>query len=197
MCGPRVSMASTRSNGGDGSASDRAGAETGTLGLLPPLFNLTVSNVVLSKQSLYLSGAKLDVIVPVSLLSDGYGLNVTLIGYTDKIALGFLGCRDTVPDLQRWRNTPRKPSTNWRRLPRPRSLTQLASSVNTVTRGADVVFSNAAMQRRRTLVAGETLDRRGGDVRRRRADSARHRCTISTPPPAENRLQLCAGPYAE
>ena len=77
------------------------GQKTGTLGLLPPLFNLTVSNVVLSKQPLYLSGAKLDVIVPVSFLSDGYGLNVTLIGYTDKIALGFLGCRDTVPHLQR------------------------------------------------------------------------------------------------
>lgn len=77
------------------------GQKTGTLGLLPPLFNLTVSNVVLSKQPLYLSGAKLDVIVPVSFLSDGYGLNVTLIGYTDKIALGFLGCRDTIPHLQR------------------------------------------------------------------------------------------------
>jgi diacylglycerol O-acyltransferase / wax synthase len=77
------------------------GQKTGTLGLLPPLFNLTVSNVVLSKQPLYLTGAKLDVIVPVSFLSDGYGLNVTLIGYTDKIALGFLGCRDTIPHLQR------------------------------------------------------------------------------------------------
>ena len=77
------------------------GQKTGTLGLLPPLFNLTVSNVVLSKEPLYLSGAKLDVIIPLSFLSDGYGLNVTLIGYTDKIALGFLGCRDTIPHLQR------------------------------------------------------------------------------------------------
>ncbi len=77
------------------------GQKTGTLGLLPPLFNLTVSNVVLSKEPLYLSGAKLDVIVPLSFLSDGYGLNVTLVGYTDKIALGFLGCRDTLPHLQR------------------------------------------------------------------------------------------------
>jgi diacylglycerol O-acyltransferase / wax synthase len=77
------------------------GQRTGTLGLLPPLFNLTVSNVVLSKEPLYLSGARLDVIVPVSFLSDGYGLNVTVVGYTDKIALGFLGCRDMLPHLQR------------------------------------------------------------------------------------------------
>lgn len=74
---------------------------TGALGAFPPLFNFTVSNVVLSKQPLYLSGAKLDVIVPVSFLFDGYGLNVTLVGYTDKVALGFLGCRDTLPHLQR------------------------------------------------------------------------------------------------
>ncbi len=77
------------------------GQVTGALGLIPPLYNFTVSNVVLSKQPLYLSGAKLEVIVPVSFLFDGYGLNVTLVGYTDKIALGFLGCRDTLPHLQR------------------------------------------------------------------------------------------------
>lgn len=77
------------------------GQRTGALGVIPPLFNFTVSNVVLSKEPLYLSGAKLDVIVPVSFLCDGYGLNVTLVGYTDKVVLGFLGCRDTVPHLQR------------------------------------------------------------------------------------------------
>ncbi len=77
------------------------GQKTGALGVLPPLFNFTVSNVVLSKEPLYLSGAKLDLIVPVSFLCDGYGLNVTLVGYTDRVALGFVGCRDTLPHLQR------------------------------------------------------------------------------------------------
>lgn len=77
------------------------GQRAGYLQALPPLFNFTVSNVVLSKQPLYLSGAKLDILVPVSFLCDGYGLNVTLVGYTDKVVLGFLGCRDTVPHVQR------------------------------------------------------------------------------------------------
>jgi hypothetical protein len=77
------------------------GQKIGTLGMFPPLFNFTVSNVVLSKQPLYLSGAKLDVIIPLSFLYDGYGLNVTLVGYTDKVALGFLGCRDKLQHLQR------------------------------------------------------------------------------------------------
>ncbi len=67
----------------------------------PPLFNFVVSNLVLSKEPLYLAGAKLVNLVPVSFLSDGYGLNVTLIGYGDKVTLGFVGCRDTIPHLQR------------------------------------------------------------------------------------------------
>ena len=77
------------------------GQKTGLLKRLPPLFNFTVSNVVLSRQPLYLLGAELDLIVPVSFLADGYGLNVTLVGYTDRVALGFVACRDTVPHVQR------------------------------------------------------------------------------------------------
>jgi diacylglycerol O-acyltransferase len=67
----------------------------------PPLFNFVVSNLVLSREPLYLAGARLLSIVPVSFLSDGYGLNVTLIGYGDKVTIGFVGCRDTIPHLQR------------------------------------------------------------------------------------------------
>jgi diacylglycerol O-acyltransferase / wax synthase len=68
---------------------------------VPPLFNFVVSNLVLSKEPLYLAGAKLVSLVPISFLSDGYGLNVTLVGYGDKVTLGFVGCRDTIPHLQR------------------------------------------------------------------------------------------------
>jgi len=77
------------------------GQKTGALTRIPPLFNLTVSNVVLSRDPLYLGGAQLETIAPVSFLCDGYGLNVTLVGYTDKVILGFVGCRDTMPHLQR------------------------------------------------------------------------------------------------
>ena len=75
--------------------------KSGALAKMPPIFNLTVSNVVLSKEPLYLLGARLEQMVPISFLVDGYGLNVTLIGYTDTVSLGFVGCRDTIPHLQR------------------------------------------------------------------------------------------------
>lgn len=74
---------------------------TGLAKQLPTLFNFTVSNVVLGKEKLYLLGAELQTLVPISFLVDGYGLNVTLVGYADKVTLGFVGCRDTLPHLQR------------------------------------------------------------------------------------------------
>jgi hypothetical protein len=77
------------------------GQMTGTLSRLPPFFNFVVSNVVLSKQPLYLMGAELEAMYPVSFLFDGYALNITLVGYRDRIALGVLGDRDAIPSLQR------------------------------------------------------------------------------------------------
>ena len=77
------------------------GQMTGLLPKMPPFFNIVVSNVVLSKQPLYLAGAELEAMYPVSFLFDGYALNVTLVGYVDRIAVGFLGCRDAIPHLQK------------------------------------------------------------------------------------------------
>ncbi len=68
---------------------------------LPLLFNFTVSNVVLGREKRYLLGAELEYVVPISFLVDGYGLNVTLIGYGDSVTLGFVGDRDALPHLQR------------------------------------------------------------------------------------------------
>jgi WS/DGAT/MGAT family acyltransferase len=77
------------------------GQMTGTLPKLPPFFNFTVSNVPLSREPLYLKGARLEAVYPMSFLADGYALNVTLVGYADHVNFGFLGCRDAVPHLQR------------------------------------------------------------------------------------------------
>ncbi|HVT36291.1 MAG TPA: wax ester/triacylglycerol synthase family O-acyltransferase, partial [Nevskiaceae bacterium] len=74
---------------------------TGLGARMPPIFNFTMSNVVLSKHPLYLMGAELEAMYPVSFLLDGYGLNITLVGYRDRVAIGVLGCRDAIPSLQR------------------------------------------------------------------------------------------------
>ncbi len=77
------------------------GQMSGLLAKAPPLFNLTVSNVVASRNPLYFAGARLEAFYPVSFLLDGYALNVSLVGYCDRVCVGFVGCRDRIPHLQR------------------------------------------------------------------------------------------------
>ncbi len=76
------------------------GQMTGTLAKMSPMFNFVVSNVVLTKEKLYLMGAELEAMYPISFLFDGYALNVTVIGYSENVAIGFVGCRDAIPKLQ-------------------------------------------------------------------------------------------------
>lgn len=68
---------------------------------LPPLFNVIVSNVVGSRSALHLRGARLESMYPVSVLFDAYALNITVVGYADRIGFGITGCRDAIPRLQR------------------------------------------------------------------------------------------------
>jgi len=76
------------------------GQVTGTLHNMDPMFNFVVSNVVLSKEKLYVMGAELEAMYPISFLFDGYALNVTVIGYAENVAVGFIGARDAIPKLQ-------------------------------------------------------------------------------------------------
>ena len=68
---------------------------------LPALFNLVISNVVATRHKLYLNNAELEAMYPISILFDGYALNITIVGYDDRLALGFTGCRNALPSLQR------------------------------------------------------------------------------------------------
>lgn len=77
------------------------GQMTGLAAKAPPIFNFVVSNVVASKQRLYLNGAALEAMYPISVLFDGYALNVTVVGYADSVSVGFTGCRDALPSLQK------------------------------------------------------------------------------------------------
>ena len=77
------------------------GQMAGVLSRFPPFFNFVVSNVIASKKPLYLDGARLEAMYPISFLFDGYAVNFTIIGSVDKVAVGVVGCRDAIPRLQR------------------------------------------------------------------------------------------------
>ena len=74
---------------------------TGLGGRLRPVFNITISNVPGPDQPLYLNGAQLEAMYPISLLSHGQALNITCLSYAGKLNFGFTGCRDTLPHMQR------------------------------------------------------------------------------------------------
>jgi WS/DGAT/MGAT family acyltransferase len=73
----------------------------GAVGRVRPAFNVVVSNVPGPEQPLYLRGWRLEATYPLSIPFHGYGLNITVSGYAGTMNFGFIGCRDTLPHLQR------------------------------------------------------------------------------------------------
>jgi WS/DGAT/MGAT family acyltransferase len=67
----------------------------------PPPFNLIISNVPGGREVRYWDGAELLESYPLSIPVDGQAVNITLTSYADKLAFGIVGCRRSVPHLQR------------------------------------------------------------------------------------------------
>jgi WS/DGAT/MGAT family acyltransferase len=72
-----------------------------TSGAGRPAWNLVVSNVPGPQFPLYLAGARLVSNYPVSVITDGMGLNITVMSYNGKMDFGIVADRDQMPDLQR------------------------------------------------------------------------------------------------
>jgi WS/DGAT/MGAT family acyltransferase len=67
----------------------------------PPPFNIVISNVPGPTEPMYWGGARLDGNYPLSIALDGQALNITLTNNADNIDFGLVGCRRSVPHLQR------------------------------------------------------------------------------------------------
>lgn len=64
-----------------------------------PPFNLIISNVPGPNYPLYSAGAQLLHFYPVSSISDGQGLNMTVQSYNGSLDFGFIADRELIPDL--------------------------------------------------------------------------------------------------
>ena len=68
---------------------------------MPVIANLVVSNVPGPQVPLYLAGMRLVAYYPVSIVTHGLGLNVTIVSYDGSMDFGLLAARSALPDLPR------------------------------------------------------------------------------------------------
>ena len=66
-----------------------------------PAWNLVISNVPGPQVPLYCAGARLMANYPVSVITDGMGLNITVMSYCGRMDFGIVTDRDQMPDA--WR----------------------------------------------------------------------------------------------
>jgi len=74
----------------------------GYLSAASPPFNIVISNVSTGhSEPMYWRGARLDGNYPLSIALDGQAVNITVTNNADNLDFGLVGCRRSVPHLQR------------------------------------------------------------------------------------------------
>ena len=68
---------------------------------LPPPYNVLISNVPGPRERLYWNGAELEAIYPLSIPTEDQALNISCVSYADHLEFGLVGCRRSIPKLQR------------------------------------------------------------------------------------------------
>jgi diacylglycerol O-acyltransferase / wax synthase len=64
-----------------------------------PAWNLVVSNVPGPQIPLYMAGARLEAQYPISVITDGMGLNITVMSYCGGLNFGIVADREQMPDV--------------------------------------------------------------------------------------------------
>lgn len=64
-----------------------------------PIHNVVISNVPGPPVPLYYGGAELIAAYPMGPIMEGAGLNITVMSYLDNVDIGFMACRELIPDV--------------------------------------------------------------------------------------------------
>jgi diacylglycerol O-acyltransferase len=73
---------------------------TGNATLLRPGINAIFSNVPGSRDKLYLEGAELQMLYPLSIVTDGMGLNITVVSHVKKLCFAVISCPTRQPGIE-------------------------------------------------------------------------------------------------
>lgn len=71
----------------------------GTAGRIRPMYNVVISNVPGPKAPLYLNGARMESLYPISLIFNGQAVNITITSYVDTLDFAFTACRRSMPKV--------------------------------------------------------------------------------------------------
>lgn len=73
---------------------------TGNTERVPPSTNAIFSNVPGSRQKLYLEGSELESLYPLSIVTDGMGLNITVVSHVNKLCFAMVSCPTRLPGIE-------------------------------------------------------------------------------------------------
>ncbi|HEV2642359.1 MAG TPA: wax ester/triacylglycerol synthase domain-containing protein, partial [Candidatus Elarobacter sp.] len=68
---------------------------------VPPPMNVVVSNVFFSRTPIYIAGAQIEHVYPMSIPVHGQALNITVHGYVDGLDFGLMAAANVIPDVTR------------------------------------------------------------------------------------------------
>ena len=66
---------------------------------VPPSMNVVVSNVFFSRAPIYIAGAKIEHVYPMSIPVHGQALNITVHGYVDGLDFGLMAAANVIPNV--------------------------------------------------------------------------------------------------
>jgi hypothetical protein len=69
---------------------------------IPVIANVAISNVPGPQMPLYLAGAELKAYYPVSIVTHGLALNITIVSYNGTLDFGLVACGKAMPDLRKF-----------------------------------------------------------------------------------------------
>jgi WS/DGAT/MGAT family acyltransferase len=75
-------------------------SRSGLADVLPPATNVCISNVPGPRMTLYAAGAELLHLYPVSIVTHGMALNITVQGYRDQLDFGLIAGANILPEVQ-------------------------------------------------------------------------------------------------
>lgn len=73
---------------------------TGNATRVRPAINVIFSNVPGSADKLYLEGAELEALYPLSIVTDGMGLNITVVSHAGKLCFALASCPSELPGIE-------------------------------------------------------------------------------------------------